>query len=168
MAVQAGSRIGSLKKAVALAVLRDPTPARVSFVLTFTIAALLTMTLRARFASRPEARAWAFGFSLLGWSCLVMSRSGWGDWLPTTIVIDELAQWLTTHFGPYPTPNGRGPWYTNAIHEANGQFLVGAIHLITLYFTLVIAILAGFLTQALAARLAEPSIGPAQGDSDYK
>jgi hypothetical protein len=143
--------------AFAFAALKNPTQFRVSVVLTLTILALLSTTLQARFAPSPAARAWSFGFSLFGWSCLILAGSGWRDWLPTTIVVDGLAQLLTIHFGPYPTPNGRGTWYTNAIHDANGQFMVGAFHLIELYLALLMAMAGGILTQAVAARLATRS-----------
>jgi cyanate permease len=48
---------------------------------------------------------------------------------------------------------GRGPWYTNAIHDANGKFDAGATKIVELYLTLVIAGLGAKLTGRLAAWL---------------
>jgi hypothetical protein len=148
-------RVGLLMAAIVLmalglAALKDPTQPRVSIALTLTIAALLTAALLARFARTPGDRARWFGFSLFGSTYLVLVATAWRDQLPTTILVEGLAELLTIHYGPYPTPTGRGPWYTNAIHDANGRFALGVLKLIDLYLTLVVAGSGAMLTGALA------------------
>jgi hypothetical protein len=147
-----------------LAILRQPYQPWITMMLTLTIATLLTAALRAHFALTAESRAWWFGFSLFGWTHLILVASAWGEQLPTAILSMWLVDWYTTYFGPYPTPTGRGPWYTNAIHDANGLFFVGAMKLVELYFTLFVAGLGAMLTGALAAWLGERS--PRSDDSE--
>jgi hypothetical protein len=48
---------------------------------------------------------------------------------------------------------GRGPLYTNAIHDAHGKFGAAAIKIVELYLTLVFAGLGAKLTGRLAAWL---------------
>jgi hypothetical protein len=148
--------------AFALASLTHPSESRVSIALTLTIAILLAAAFCARFALTPEGRAWWFGFGLFGWAYFVLAGSGWRDQLPTSTLVGSLVGLLTTHYGPYPTPTGRGPWYTNAIHEANSRFYLGAHKLMELYLTLVIAGAGATLIRAVAARLGERSIASAE------
>jgi hypothetical protein len=55
---------------------------------------------------------------------------------------------------------GRGPWYTNAIHDANSKFGAGATKIVELYLTLVIAGLGAKLTGPLTAWLGDRSRTP--------
>jgi hypothetical protein len=55
---------------------------------------------------------------------------------------------------------GRGPWYTNAIHDANGKFGAGAMKIVELDLTLVFAGLGATLTGRLAAWLGHRSRAP--------
>jgi hypothetical protein len=128
--------------------------------LALTIATLLTAGMRARFARTPGSRAWWFGFSLFGWAHLLLVGSGWRDQLPTTILTDRFVDWYTIHYAPYPTPMGREPWYTNAIHDANGRFGAGAMKIVELYLTLIFAGLGAKLTGRLAAWLGDRSRAP--------
>jgi hypothetical protein len=55
---------------------------------------------------------------------------------------------------------GREPWYTNAIHDANGRFGAGAMKIVELYLTLIFAGLGAKLTGRLAAWLGDRSRAP--------
>jgi hypothetical protein len=143
--------------AAGMAALKQPYQPAITILLTLTIATLLASSIRAPLAPSRKARAWWFGFSLFGWAHLLLVGSGWREWLPTTAAVDSLALWYMTHYGPYPTPNGRGPWYTNAIHEANGLFYRGAFKLGEIYLTLLFAAVGAVLTIAIAGRCAERS-----------
>jgi hypothetical protein len=78
--------------------------------------------------------------------------------LPTTILTDRFVDWYTIHYAPYPTPMASGPWYTNAIHDANSKFGAGAMKIVELYLTLVVARLGAKLTGRLAAWLGDRSV----------
>jgi hypothetical protein len=146
--------------AAGLAALKQPYGPAITILLMFTIATLLGSAVRAPFAPTVKGRAWWFGFSLFGWTFLLLSESGWREWLPTTTLAEGFAGWYTIYYGPYPTPNGRGPWYTNAIHDANGQFYRGAFKLVEIYLTLVAAGLGATLARAIAARVGSASDPP--------
>lgn len=144
--------------AFALEALTHPSEHRVSIVLTLTLLILLMAAFRARFAPTPTSRDWWFGFSLLGWTHFVLSGSSWHDQLPTSTLAAALTDLFTTHYGPYPTPMGRGQWYTNAIHETNGRFYLGALKLLELYLTLILAGVGAMLMSTIVARFRERSI----------
>jgi hypothetical protein len=143
--------------AAGMAALKQPYQPAITILLMLTISTLLASAIRAAVAPTRNSRAWWFGFTLFGWAHLLLAGSGWREWLPTTALMSGLADWYTIHYGPYPTPNGRGPWYTNAIHEANGQFYRGAFKLGEIYLTVLLAGLGAALTMTIAARRGERS-----------
>jgi hypothetical protein len=136
--------------AILLAAARDPSLPLVTLVLTLTIIVLLTAAWRARVAITPGARAWWLGFSIFGWTYFVLAGRGWGDRLPNTILVGRFVEWLTIHYGPFPTPTGRGPWYTDDMHRANTDFFQSAMPLGQLYLTLIVALAGALLTWAVA------------------
>jgi hypothetical protein len=143
--------------AAGMAALKQPYQPAISILLCLTIATLLASAVRAAVAPTRNSRSWWFGLSLFGWAHLLLVGSGWRAWLPTTALLNELANWYTIYYGPFPTPNGRGPWYTNAIHDANGQFYRGAFELGEIHLTLVFAVLGAVLTRFVAAPCGERS-----------
>jgi hypothetical protein len=139
--------------ALGLAALKQPYQPGITILLISTIATLLASALASRFATSRARRAWCFGFSVFGWTHLLLVASAWSDLLPTTILTKEIVKWYTIHYGPYPTAMGRGPGYTNASHQANLQFYIGARKLLEIYFTLFVGGLGAMLTAAIAAWL---------------
>jgi hypothetical protein len=113
--------------ALGLAALTNPSVPLVAIVLFLTATALAAAIFWARYALTPAGRAWWLGFSLFGWPYFVLAGSNWSQMLPARTLVHGLVQSLTTHFGPYPIPTGKGSRYTDVMIETNTIYAWSAI-----------------------------------------
>ena len=132
----------------------------VQLVYAITVTMLLAAAILSQFTPNDHTRAWWFGFALFGWVHLVSLGTNWRHQAPTGAIAENLAELLTVHCGPYPTPHGRGPWYTNGMHEANQSFAVRALKLADLFLTLLVAFAGAWLTRSVVVRWLRHVAGP--------
>lgn len=156
-------RIGGLMAlivalAVGLAPLRGPSEARADCAFALTVAILIGASMRGVLARSPAVGRWWSGFGLFGWAHLLLIGSKWRERMPTDRLINRITDWAIADRMPFPT---RGPGYTDAMHRANGEFMMAGATLVTLDLTMLIALLGGVLTGWLARR--PGGRGPAGG-----
>jgi fermentation-respiration switch protein FrsA (DUF1100 family) len=81
----------------------------------------------------------------------VLAGSNCSHLLPARTLVHGLVQSLTTHYGPYAIPTGKGSRYTDVMIEANAIYAWSSIPVVDLYLTLVVALAGAILAWSLTA-----------------